>query len=154
VFDPTYPDIDDRHFRSVDWEDLYPEATDKLPLGMPEPLGLPVEITCFVDVDHTGNLLTHCSHSGILIFLNKALIVWYSKHQNTVESSTFGSKFVAMHIATDLIISLHYKNLRMFGVPLIGLANVFCDNQGVVNNMTMPESTLSKKHNQICYHQV
>ena len=70
-----------------------------------------------------------------------------------VESSTFGSKFVAMHITTDLIVSLCCK-LRMFGVPLMGPANVFCDNQGVVNNTTTPESTLSKKHNQICYHQV
>jgi len=96
VFDPTYPEIDDRCFNNVDWGDFYPEATDELPPGMPEPLGLPVEITCFVDADHAGNLLTHHSHSGVLIFLNKAPIVWYSKRQNTVESSTFGSKFVAM----------------------------------------------------------
>jgi len=58
-----------------------------------------------------------------------------------------------MRIATDLIVSLRYK-LRMFGVPLFGPANVFCDNQGVVNNTTLPESVLSKKHNQICYHRV
>jgi len=40
----------------------------------------------------------------------------------------------------------------MFGVPLVRPANVFCNNQGVVNNTTMPESVLSEKHNQICYH--
>jgi len=56
-----------------------------------------------------------------------------------VESSTFGSEFVAMHIATDLIVSLHYK-LRMFGVSLTGPANVMCDYQGVVNNTTSSES--------------
>jgi len=153
VFDPAYPKIDDRCFKNVDWEDFYPEATNELPPSMPEHLGLPVEITCFVDVDHAGNLLTHHSHSSVLIFLNKAPVVWYLKQQNMVESSTFGSKFLAMRIATDLIISLHYK-LRIFGVPLTGPANVFCDNQGVVNNMTIPESVLSKKHNQICYHRV
>jgi len=147
VFDPTYPNIDDRHFKSVDWGDFNPEATDELPPCMPEHLGVPVKVTCFVDVDHAGNLLTHHSHSGILIFLNKAPIVWYSKHQNMVESSTFGSEFVAMRIATDLIISLCYK-LRMFGVPLFGPANAFCDNQGVVNNTAMPESMLSKKHDE------
>ena len=120
---------------------------------MPERLGLPMDVSCFVDADHAGNLLTRRSHLGVLIFLNKALVVWYSKWQNTVESSTFCSEFVAMQIATNLIISLRYK-LRMFGVPLIGPASVFCDNQGVVNNTTMPESVLSKKHNQICYHWV
>jgi len=120
---------------------------------MPEPLGLPVDVSCFVDADHAGNLLTRSSHLGALIFLNKAPVIWYSKWQNTVESSMFGSEFVAMRIATNLIISLRYK-LRMFGVPLIGPASVFCDNQGVVNNTTMPKSILSKKHNQICYHRV
>jgi len=153
VFDPAYPVIDERRFKDVDWKDFYPDAVDELPPGMPEPLGLPVEISCFVDADHAGNLLTRRSQSGVLIFLNKAPIVWYSKRQNTVESSTFGSEFVAMRIATDLIVSLRYK-LRMFGVPLTGAANVFCDNQGVVNNTTSPESVLGKKHNQICYHRV
>jgi len=42
----------------------------------------------------------------------------------------------------------------MFGIPILGPANVYCDNQSVVNNATLPESVLSKKHNQICYHWV
>jgi len=59
VFDPAYPEIDDRRFKKdVDWQDFYPKATDELPPGMPEPLGLPVDISCFVDADHAGNLLT------------------------------------------------------------------------------------------------
>jgi len=120
---------------------------------MPEPRGLPVEVTCFVDADHAGNLATRRAHSGVLIFINKAPVVWFSKRQNTVESSTFGSEFIAMRIATDLIVSLRYK-LWMFGVPLLGPANVLCDNQGIVNNTSRPESVLTKKHNQICYHRV
>jgi len=95
----------------------------------------------------------HQSQTGIVIFVNKAPIIWYSKWQNTVESSTFGSEFIALCIATDLIVALQYK-LHMFGVPLLGPANVLCDNQGVVNNTTLPKSVLSKKHNQICYHRV
>jgi len=39
------------------YQDEALEATNELPPGMPEPLGLPVEITCFVDADHAGNLL-------------------------------------------------------------------------------------------------
>ena len=35
-----------------------------------------------------------------------------------------------------------------------GPANVFCDNQGVVKNASIPESTLAKKHNAINYHSV
>ena len=107
----------------------------------------------FVDMDHTGNKLTWCSHTGVLIFLNKAPIIWFLKHQNTVESSTFGSEFMAMRTATDLVEGLCYK-LRMMGIPIDGPTNMFCDNQAVVKNTTMPESMLKKKHVSICYHRV
>ena len=40
----------------------------------------------------------------------------------------------------------------MLGIPIDGPANVFCDNQGVVKNTSIPESTLSKKHNSINFH--
>jgi hypothetical protein len=42
----------------------------------------------------------------------------------------------------------------MFGVPIEGPANVFCDNHGVKTNVSIPESTLMKKHNAINYHAV
>jgi hypothetical protein len=42
----------------------------------------------------------------------------------------------------------------MFGVPINGPAFVYCDNQGVMKNVTIPESVLSKKHNAINYHSV
>jgi hypothetical protein len=37
---------------------------------------------------------------------------------------------------------------------LEGTANVFCDNQSVVTTVSVPESTLKKKHNSIAYHRV
>jgi hypothetical protein len=78
-------------------------------------------------------------------------VIWYSKRQNTVESSTFGSEFVAMKTAVEQIEALRYK-LRMMGVPLSGPTNVFCDNESVFKNATKPESVLKKKHNAIAYH--
>jgi hypothetical protein len=83
--------------------------------------------------------------------VNRAPIVWYSKQQNTVETSTFGSEFVAMRIAIDLVEGLRYK-LRMMGVPMDGPTSLFCDNESVVRKSTAPESTLEKKHNAIAYH--
>jgi hypothetical protein len=99
-----------------------------------------VSTHCFVDADHAGNLITRRSQTGILLFVNRALIVWYSKRQNTVETSTFGSEFVAMRIAVELIESLRYK-LRMFGIPIDGPTNVYCDNEAVTKNAIYPEST-------------
>jgi hypothetical protein len=75
---------------------------------MPEPKGNSVNITVFVDADHAGDRATRRSFTGILIYVNRAPIIWYSKKQNTVESSTFGSKFVAMRIATEITEGLQY----------------------------------------------
>ena len=44
-----------------------------------------------------------------------------------------------------------YK-LRMFGVSIDGPADVFCDNQSVVTNVSIPSSALIKKQNSIFYH--
>jgi hypothetical protein len=96
--------------------------------------------------------VTRRFQSGILLFVSRAPILWYSKRQNPVETSTFaGSKFVAMLIAVKLIEALQHK-LRMFGVPIEGSTNVFCDNEVVMKNAIYPESTLKKKHNAIAYH--
>ena len=120
---------------------------------MPEPRGNLVKVFCFVDADHAGNLLTRRSHTGILIFLNNAPISWYSKRQNTIESSTFASELIALRIAVEQVEGLWYK-LCMFGIPIDGPAVIFCDNQSVFKAASTPESTLSKKHNAICYHKV
>jgi hypothetical protein len=152
VFDATTPIIDEDCFQhDVDWKPFYGEVYEEEPINMPTPLGLPVEISCFVDANHAGNIVTRRSYTGLLIFVQNAPIIWYSKKQNTVESSTFGSELVALRVARDLITALQIK-LRLFRVPLKGPANVLCDNLGVVKNTSIPESTLTKKHNLINYH--
>jgi hypothetical protein len=152
VFDPTFiPPENDVFQHNADWKDFYGDVIEELPPDMPEPLGKAVLISCFVDANHAGNVVTRRSHTGIIIFVMNAPIIWFSKKQNTVESSTFGSELVALRIAKELIVALRIK-LRMFGVPVDGPADVYCDNQGVVNNTSKPESTLSKKHNSINYH--
>lgn len=86
-----------------------------------------------------------------MIYVNRAPIIWHSKRQNTVESSTFGSEIVAVKNAIELIESLRYK-LRMFGVEIDGPTDLFCDNEAVVKNCSNPVSTLKKKHHSIAYH--
>jgi hypothetical protein len=106
---------------------------------------------CFMDADHAGNLVTHRSHSGNIIFCNRAPILWFSKRQNTIKTSKFGLEFIAAKIAVELIESLCYK-LRMFSIPVDGPANMYCDNNSVVINSSFPELTLKKTHNAIAYH--
>ena len=131
----------------------YPDAVEDLPPNVPLPRGKPLSMFVFVDSDHAGDKVTRRSQTGILLYLNSAPIVWYSKRQATVESSTFGSEFVALRVASELIISMRYK-LRMMGVPIEGPAHVFCDNEAVYKNSSIAHSTLKKKHNSICFHRV
>ena len=153
VFDDSRPTFDESRFLKCDWEEFYPGAREVTPPNAPELRGKSVVMTCFVDADHAGCRVTRRSHTGILIFLNRAPIMWYSKRQNTVETSTFGSEFIALKTATEMIEGLRYK-LRMMGIEVDGSTNVFCDNESVVKNSTRPESTLKKKHNAISYHRV
>jgi hypothetical protein len=71
-----------------------------------------------------------------------------------MEGSTFGSEFVALKICWDMLIVVLQYNLWMFGVPIDGPANVFCNNCSVDKNVSILESTLMKRHNAINYHLV
>jgi hypothetical protein len=106
VFDSSYLFWNDTDFMLFDWTDFYKDATEEIPSNVPTPRGLPLQINVFVDADHARNKVTRRSQTGILLYLNKAPIIWYSKMQKMVETSTFGSEFVAMRIATELIKSL------------------------------------------------
>ena len=110
-------------------------------------------MTMFVDANHAGSLLTRRSQTGILLFLNKAPIVWYSKRQNTVESSIFGSELVALRTGVEMVKSLRWK-LRMMGITIDGATDILVNNESMANSVSIPEGTLTKKHNAICWHLV
>ncbi len=153
VIDPFIRDWSSKEWTQPDWKDFYPDAQEIIPDNAPEPRGKPVQINLFVDASHATCLMSRRSTTGVIIFLNGTPIKWYSKRQNTIETSTFGSEFMAARTAVELNDALRYK-LRMFGVPLDGPTNGFCDNESVLKNVTRPESTLTKKHNAIAYHKV
>ena len=159
-FDPEYPNISEDRFTRHDWEDFYRDTEEEIPLDAPEPRGKAVGIHCFVDASHAPDKATRRSQTGILIFVNKAPIIAFSKRQNLVETSTFGLEFTAMKQAVEIVKGLKYK-LRMFGVPLEGTlhngklqypANIYCDNEAVYKNVTIPTSVLNKKMHGISYH--
>ena len=56
-----------------------------------------------------------------------------------------------MKNAVELVTAIRYK-LRMFGVPVDGPTDMFCDNEAVYKNSPTPESVLSKKHHSVAYH--
>ena len=151
LFDSGRPKVKESWFKAYDWFDFYQEATEAILHNTPYARGNDGFVTCFVDANHAGDPKTRKSQTGVLIFMNKAPIHWYSKQQTSVESSTFGAEFCALKTALEMIEGMRYK-LRMFEVPIDGPANVYCDNEAVYKNTVMPESVLRKKHHSIAYH--
>ena len=143
--------ISEDRFQNFDWEDFNPDACEPIPLDILIPRGKSLSTHCFVDANHIGDKITRIFMTGIIIFCNRALIIWYSKRQNGVQMSTFGSEFTAMKDSIELIAALRYK-LRMFGVPMDGSTDIFCGNESVYKNTSTPESQIRKKQNSILYH--
>ena len=69
----------------------------------------------------------------------------------TVDTSTFGSEFMAMKQATEYLRGFRYK-LCMFGIPFDKPAFIYEDNQSVLINASAPESTLKNKIQLVAYH--
>jgi hypothetical protein len=141
VFDDSYVQVNDE--QDYDWKGFYPNVTEEIPTNIPKPRGKAMQMTVFVDADHAGDVLTRRLRTGVLVYLNRSPILWYSKKQNSVETSPFGSEFIALKTGVEIEKGLRYK-LRMMGIPLEGDAHVRVDNMSVVKNTSVPESTLKK----------
>ena len=146
------PDFSDIPENQYDWfYTCYHGATEVLPTDAPRPLGKPVQTTSYVDANLYHDLISGRSVTGILHFLNKTPVDWFSKLQSTVETATFGSEYVAARTCTEQIIDLR-NTLRYLGVPLVGTSMMFGDNKSVVDSATVPQSKLTKRHNALSYH--
>jgi hypothetical protein len=62
-----------------------------------------------VDADHAVDTITRRSRTGFVIYLNCDPIYWSSMKQTSVESSSFGSEFVAMKHCCEYLRGLRYK---------------------------------------------
>ena len=149
--DPTYPDIKASDFPDYDWEHHYHHYKEEIPNNIPEAFGLEMVIRAFVDADHAGDPLTRRSRTGFIVIVNSAPVYWLSKKQNSVETSSFGSEFLAMKHCCEYIRGLRYK-IRMMGIPMTHGAFIYGDNQSVLWNTTCPDSVLKKKSNSVAYH--
>ena len=100
---------------------------------------------CFVDTNHDSDKVTRTSQTGILIFCNISPITWFSKRQNSVETSTFRPEFTVLKHAAETVKSLRYK-LKMFTVPIEGPTDMFFENEAVYKNSSITYSVVHKKH--------
>ena len=154
VYDLSDPVVEYDVFERRDWtssEFGAVQGKEEIPPNMPEPRGQGFTMHVKVDADHTLDTITRRSRMGFLVYLNCALIYWWSKKQNSMESSSFGSELIAMKQCCEYVHGLRYK-LRMMGISCDDPTFIYGDNQLVLANMTIPDSTLKEKSQSITYH--
>ena len=151
VLDPSYPEIDDEEFIVRDWTDFYGKLKEDIPPNAPKPRGKEFIMRVFVDASHADNKVNRRSRTGFIVMLNNAPVYWFSKKQGGVETSSFGSEFIAMKTACEYVRGLRYK-LRMMGIRVTNPSFIYGDNKSVLWNVTIPDSMLKKKCHGISYH--
>ena len=91
-------------FKQEDWSHtLYYDATEKLPENMPTARRKEFTIREYIDADHAGKLVTRRCRTGFICFLNNSPIYWSSKKQTGIETSSFGSKYIAMESCCEYL---------------------------------------------------
>jgi hypothetical protein len=76
---PELPNMDYGDFRTnrADFTDMYRDARrEEMPHKIPTPRGHGITMTAYVDASHAANKVSHRSHTGYVIFLNRAPILW------------------------------------------------------------------------------
>ena len=141
-------------FEAKDWassEFGHLDGKEEVPPNQPEPRGQGFTISAKVDADHASDTVSRRSRTGFLVWVNSSLVHCWSKKQTSVETSSFGSEFVAMKQCCEYLRGLRHK-LRMMGIPVNGPCYICGDNKSVLANTTEPGSTLKKKSQSIACH--
>ena len=153
-FRTSLPDHSQHCTTTYEWEKtFYRNAKELVASNIPKALGPKVVITTYVDANLCHDMLSGKSVTGIIHFLNKTPIHFYSKKQPVVETATYGSEYMAARIAVEEIIDLR-TSLRYLGVDIEGSSYLFGDNRTVVNSSSIPQSRLHKRHVLLSFHRV
>jgi hypothetical protein len=111
IDEPDFSDIPDPEY---DWAyTVYSKTKELLPKDAPVPLGKYVTLSHYVDANLMHNIISGKSVTGILHLVNKTPTEWYSKKQATVETMTYGSKFVAARVLILYIVNLHQLRYQL-----------------------------------------
>ena len=101
VFDSSMPDIDDSKMNmDANKKTFYGNVKETDPKHMLESIGKPIMISSWVDANHAENVVTTRSYKNILIYMNNALIVVFSKNRTKSNQA-----LLDLNISRDLFVA-------------------------------------------------
>ena len=157
VVNPRDPIYNNKNYEEVvlqeDFGQQYHYFKEMTNLEFPEPKVKGLSVMFFSDSDHSHNLVTGRSLTGIIGFVGSTPVVMQLSSQMSIQTSTFGAELTAARTATEEIIQIQYF-LQSMGVEVNTPTPLFINNEGVVLNTMNPSSSLNKKaHYSVREHQ-
>ncbi len=137
----------------IDFNDQYAYAKEEIDTKFPKPMGAELDVSVFFDSDHAHDKVSGRSISGVIVLVGSTPIIWKSRRQGAVQTSTYGAEFSAMRLATEETITIRYM-LRALGINVSKPSSLSGDNAGVISNATVPDASLKKKHVALSFHYV
>ena len=104
-FSRTHPDYEKLR---PDFLDDYPEAIEEWDKSFPPSFGPVMWSSFLVDSDHAHDKKTRRSITGVIGFVGSTPVIWYSRRQGSIASSTYAAEFSALRTATEEAVSLRY----------------------------------------------
>jgi hypothetical protein len=119
-------------------------------IGLWCPKGANPTLVGFSDSDFAGSLVDRKSTSRACHFLERSLVSWSSKKQNSVVLSTAEAEYIAADSCCTQILYLKQSlvdyNIKLGSVPLL------CDNESAMKIAKNPILHSRTKHIDICHH--
>ena len=88
-----------------------------------------------------------------MCFVGLNPIIWSSKRQGAIETSSYSAEFCSGRVAMEEVILLRYL-LRSLGIPAKGPTELCVNNQGMIISSANSDSELKKNHVAISYHKL
>jgi hypothetical protein len=139
------PDYLELEYKEYNWaKTKYGDIREQVLEGIPDPLGSYIMLSHY----YNANLYHHVVMgqsvtTGILHFMNKMPIDWYSKKKPTVETATYGSKLITASSYIDQVVDLRLT-LHYLSVPICDVSYIFGNIKTIVQSATHPHAKLHK----------
>ena len=129
--------------RAIDRLFKYLVGTKELGIFIPRNDDLTLRVYC--DSDYGGDKADYKSTSGVIAYLGKTTICWYSSKQTSTAQSSCDAEIVAMNFAAKEIVWLR-GFLAELGCPQNKPTKLLCDNQGAIQLAHNPVFHKRTKH--------
>ena len=123
----------------------YGEAVEVRDPRDPDPRGVSMSLTAYVDSDLGSCHETRRSRTGFLILLGKALIEWKTMMQVGAEHSSYGAELRALSRACLAVVGARL-HLRSFGIEPSGPSVIYIDNASALFAASTLATTLRLRH--------